>query len=61
VIEASPELDVAGLIEDEVLLSLPLSPRHAEGACESRLARGADADGRPRPFAGLAALKRPRE
>jgi uncharacterized protein len=61
VIEASPELDVAGLIEDEVLLSLPLAPRHPEGACASRLARGADAKARPMPFAELAALKRPRE
>ena len=60
VIEASPELDLAGLIEDEVLLSLPLAPRHAEGACESRLARSTDAAGRPSPFAQLAGLKRPR-
>jgi len=61
VIEASVELDVAGLIEDEVLLSLPLAPRHPEGACVSRLARGADTNARPRPFAELAMLKRPRE
>lgn len=32
-IEASTDLDVAGLIEDEILLCLPLSPRHAEGEC----------------------------
>lgn len=37
-IEASAELDLAGLIEDEVLISLPLAPRHPERACESRLA-----------------------
>ena len=59
-IEASPELDIAGLIEDEVLLSLPLAPRHPEGACESRLTRGTDAGARPKPFAELAALKGPR-
>jgi uncharacterized protein len=60
VIEASPELDIAGLIEDEVLLSLPLAPRHPEGACESRLAVDTDPAARPKPFAELAALKRPR-
>lgn len=32
-IEASKELDIAELIEDEILLWLPLSPRHAEGEC----------------------------
>ncbi len=37
-IEASPELDVDGLIEDEILLSLPFAPRHAEGACQNRAA-----------------------
>jgi uncharacterized protein len=37
-IEASPELDVDHLIEDEILLGLPLAPRHAESACENRVA-----------------------
>jgi hypothetical protein len=32
-IEASNELSVAGLIEDEILLCLPFSPRHTEGDC----------------------------
>lgn len=32
-IEASTELDIAGLIEDEILLCLPLAPRHAQGEC----------------------------
>jgi DUF177 domain-containing protein len=56
-IEASAQLDVTELIEDEVLLSLPLSPRHAEGACLSRTRQedGADA---PSAFSQLAALKR---
>jgi uncharacterized protein len=56
-IEASGELDVGGLVEDEIILSLPYSPRHEEGAC--RQAEGAQA---PRSAAGafekLAALKR---
>ncbi len=27
------KLDVASLVEDEILLSLPVSPRHPDGAC----------------------------
>lgn len=30
---ASEKLDVVALVEDEVLLSLPLAPMHAEGTC----------------------------
>lgn len=30
---ADPELDVLTLVEDEILLSLPVAPRHAEGGC----------------------------
>ena len=30
---AEPDLDVLALIEDEVILSLPISPRHDEGEC----------------------------
>lgn len=30
---AEPRLDVRNLVEDEILLSLPLMPRHAEGEC----------------------------
>jgi uncharacterized protein len=59
-IEASPELDVAGLIEDEVLLSLPLAPRHAEGSCQSRLRSRLEGAEPPKPFAELAALRPPR-
>jgi uncharacterized protein len=59
VMEAIPELDVAGLVEDEVLLSLPLAPRHPEGACE-RYAGADDAAARPRSaFSRLVALKHP--
>ncbi|HYC45347.1 MAG TPA: YceD family protein [Burkholderiales bacterium] len=57
-IEASDGLDVGELVEDEVLLSLPLAPRHPEGTCESRLPREG-AHGEPRnAFAKLASLKR---
>jgi uncharacterized protein len=57
VIEAKAELEVAGLVEDEVLLSLPLAPRHAEGQCHGRLQKHEDAAEAPSPFARLAALK----
>jgi uncharacterized protein len=57
-IEASAELDVAELVEDEVLLSLPLSPRHAEGTCESRTRRDENGAEAPSAFSQLAALRR---
>ena len=58
-IEAAEALDVEALVEEEVLLALPLAPRHPEGTCESRLPRER-ADAKPGgAFAGLAALKRP--
>jgi uncharacterized protein len=56
-IEASAELDVAQLIEDEVLLSLPFSPRHAEGVCVSRTGLKERAAA-PSPFSQLEALMR---
>ncbi len=31
---ADPELDVATLVEDEILLSIPVVPMHAEGECD---------------------------
>lgn len=30
---ADPALDVLTFVEDEILLSLPVAPRHAEGGC----------------------------
>ena len=55
-IEASRELDLARLVEDEILLSLPYAPRHEEGACRPL---GAAAEGAvSSAFAQLAALKR---
>ena len=56
-IEASSALDVAGLVEDEILLSLPYASRHGEGQCPP--GAGAAADGKQgTAFAKLAALKR---
>jgi uncharacterized protein len=56
VVLASRALDPRGLVEDELLLSLPLSPRHGEDACAAARRSTTD-DGRRSPFAGLAALK----
>ncbi len=56
-IEASAELDVAGLIEDEIILSLPYAPRHAEGCCGQALERRRK-EAEASPFARLAALKK---
>jgi uncharacterized protein len=56
-IEASAELDVAELIEDELLLSLPVSPRHPEGACTGRTRGDEQSADAPSPFAQLATLR----
>jgi uncharacterized protein len=58
-IDANAELDVNALVEDEVLLSLPLAPRHPEGACASRFETQPQESAAPSAFAKLAALKRP--
>jgi uncharacterized protein len=54
-------LDLRELVEDELLLALPLVPRHE--ACPVPLPIGTGDDGaadeKPNPFAALAALKRP--
>ncbi len=55
VIVQPERLDVAALLEEEILLALPLAPAHPEGAC------GADREvaqqQRENPFAALAKLK----
>ena len=51
---ADPAFDVLALIEDEVLLGLPMAPRHAHCEADIRPA----GSGKPNPFAALAALKR---
>jgi len=50
---ASRSMDVAGLVEDEVILALPMIPVHA--GCETALAR--EAEDRRSPFAALAGLQ----
>jgi uncharacterized protein len=55
-IEASAELDVAALVEEEILLSLPYAPKHQEGQCGQGLTAAKDGAGSS-AFAKLAALK----
>lgn len=54
-IKADRQLDVYGLLEDELLLSLPLSPRHLETQCESLGTKAQETHG---AFAVLAGLKK---
>lgn len=54
-------LDLHALVEDELLLALPLVPRHAQCPDAVRLVFDADSpeqEDAPHPFAGLAALKK---
>ena len=51
---ARPDMGVAELVEDEVLLALPMVPKHAQ--CKA--AAGSEGNVRPSVFAGLAALKK---
>jgi uncharacterized protein len=50
---ASQHFDLLGLIEDEILLSMPLIPKHPEGACQPHAssfgAAGEDADASEKP------------
>lgn len=63
---ATPELDVVSLIEEEVILSLSISSRHAEGECSTLELEATDdhLDDNPQPahpahpFSALAALKK---
>lgn len=54
-IEAQRELDLAGLIEDEILLCVPFAPRHDSECGESR--PGSGKQKKESPFAALSALK----
>ena len=60
---ATSELDILSLIEEEVILSLSISSRHAEGECNTLKLKPNDnnPDDNPQsahPFAALAALKK---
>jgi len=63
VVLAAAPLDALALIEDEILLSLPFAPSHAEGRCPESMgpdvaATATKAASRTSPFARLAALKK---
>lgn len=54
VVVGSTDFELDTLIEDEVILALPIAPRH--GACPGA-ADGADTIARPSPFAVLAGIR----
>ena len=49
--------DIPDIIEQEVVLGLPIAPMHPQGACESAVKM--PRDDKPSPFAVLERLKRP--
>jgi uncharacterized protein len=55
---AVSDLDVLALIEDEIILSLPISPRHREGECSTQEPTNSNSIGKEHPFATLAKLKK---
>lgn len=57
VIPAVPRLDLRALLEDEVLLGLPVAPRHPEGQCQADATPAGEEPERSSPFAVLAGLK----
>jgi uncharacterized protein len=54
---ADAHLDVLDLLEEEILLSLPIAPRHELGACQTA-GGGIKREEEKNPFAALAKLKR---
>ncbi len=57
-IASTGSLDLHDLLEQEIVLSVPMAPRHPENACGTRL--GASNTGEvASPFSSLAGLKRP--
>ena len=61
VVLSTERLDPLTLVEDELLLSLPFSPRHADGQCESAspmVAGQESSQSRVSPFGRLGELKK---
>jgi uncharacterized protein len=56
-VPADPQLDVVGLVEEELVLSLPIATMHPPGQCEP-ISQAASPAGKVSPFSVLAALKR---
>jgi uncharacterized protein len=55
VVVGSAQFELDTLIEDEVILALPIAPRHA--VCPDGRTDASDGVSKPSPFAALAALK----
>ncbi len=56
---AGQELDLRGLVEDEVILDLPMFPRCADSDAQASSDKGNTEGAEVSPFAVLAALKKP--
>lgn len=54
---ADPKLDVTCLVEDEIILAMPMAVRHETGACAAP-GRQAEQSGRESPFRALSGIKR---
>ncbi|MFN6962045.1 MAG: YceD family protein, partial [Rhodocyclaceae bacterium] len=57
-IAADPALSLLALVEEEVLLALPIVPRHADCALPAGAVAVPEENGAPSPFAALAGLKK---
>lgn len=57
VIKANPRFDVLGLVEDEVLLALPMAPMHESQDCKMKSGAAQADSGKQNAFSALAALK----
>ena len=55
---AASDTNVFALIEDEIILSLPISPRHREDECSASELTNSYSIGKKHPFATLATLKK---
>ena len=56
-IQADPKMDVLALVEDEVLLGLPMASMHEPQACKVKLETDQAGSGKQNAFGALAALK----
>jgi uncharacterized protein len=54
---ADPKLDVIGLIEDEIILGIPMAVRHESGSCSAPEQHGGQTE-RATPFSILAGIRR---
>ena len=57
IIPAAPHLDLHATLEEEVMLGLPMAPRHVEGECRVPGEVTSDGERQPSAFAVLAKLK----